>query len=50
MCFIEDTAQWKTFTTRIRLNVSAAGLRLINKKGLNACLKNATAEGLIKNV
>ena len=25
-------------------------LRLINKKGLNACLKNATAEGLIKNV
>jgi len=34
----------------IRLNVSAAGLRLINKKGLSACLKEATAEGLIKNV
>ena len=34
----------------IRLNVSAAGLRLINKKGISACLKEATANGLIKNV
>ncbi|MBS1447194.1 MAG: 50S ribosomal protein L28, partial [Odoribacter sp.] len=41
---------WPEEDRWIRLNVSAAGLRLINKKGLNACLKNATAEGLIKNV
>lgn len=34
----------------IRLNVSAAGLRQINKRGLSACLKDATAEGLIENV
>ena len=37
-------------TFEIRLNVSAAGLRLINKKGISACLKEATANGLIKNV
>ncbi|WP_298614045.1 50S ribosomal protein L28 [uncultured Odoribacter sp.] len=41
---------WPEEDRWIRLNVSAAGLRLINKKGLNACLKDATAEGLIKNV
>ena len=34
----------------IRLNVSADGLRLINKKGLSACLKEATAAGLIKTI
>ena len=34
----------------IRLNVSADGLRLINKRGLNACLKDATAAGLIKTI
>ena len=34
----------------IRLNVTAAGLRLINKKGLSACLKEAVEAGLVKNV
>ena len=41
---------WHEEDRWIRLNVSAAGLRLINKKGLSACLKDAMAEGLIKNV
>ena len=34
----------------VRLNVSAAGLRLINKDGLNACLKRAVEAGLIKTI
>ena len=41
---------WPEEDSWIRLNVSAAGLRLINKKGISACLKEATANGLIKNV
>ncbi len=41
---------WPEEERWVRLNVSAAGLRLINKKGINACLKEATANGLIKNV
>ena len=41
---------WPEEDRRIRWNVSAAGLRLINKKGISACLKEATANGLIKNV
>ena len=41
---------WPEEDRWIRLNVSAAGLRLINKKGISACLKMATEKGLIKNV
>ena len=41
---------WPEEDRWIRLNVSAAGLRLINKKGISACLKEATSNGLIKNV
>ena len=41
---------WPEEDIWISLNVSAAGLRLINKKGISACLKDATANGLIKNV
>ena len=41
---------WPEEDRWIRLNVSAAGLRLINKKGISACLKEATANCLIKNV
>ena len=41
---------WPEEDRWIRLNVSAAGLRLINKKGISAYLKEATANGLIKNV
>ena len=41
---------WPEEDRWIRLNVSAAGLRLINKKCISACLKEATANGLIKNV
>ena len=44
------TFYWPEEDRWIRLNVSAAGLRLINKKGISACLKEATANGLIKNV
>ena len=40
---------WPEEDRWIRLNVSA-GLRLISKKGISACLKEATANGLIKNV
>ena len=41
---------WPEEDRWIRLNVSAAGLRLINKKGISACLKEAAANGLIKNI
>ena len=41
---------WPEEERWVRLNVSAAGLRLINKKAISACLKEATANGLIKNV
>ena len=41
---------WQEEDRWIRLNVSAAGLRLINKKGISACLKEAAANGLIKNI
>jgi large subunit ribosomal protein L28 len=33
----------------IKLNVSAAGLRTINKNGLNATLKDAKSKGFIEN-
>lgn len=33
----------------ITIKVSAAGLRLINKIGLNAALKRAQAQGFVKN-
>ncbi|MCH4896165.1 MAG: 50S ribosomal protein L28 [Marinifilaceae bacterium] len=33
----------------ITIRVSAAGLRLINKIGLNAALKRAQAQGFVKN-
>ncbi len=33
----------------IKLNVSAAGLRTINKNGLNVTLKEAQAKGFIDN-
>ncbi len=41
---------WPEEDRWVRLNVSAAGLRLINKKGLNACLKQAVEQGLIKSI
>ncbi len=41
---------WPEEERWVRLHVSAAGLRLINKKGINACLREATANGLVKNV
>ena len=47
---VKRTFDWPEEDRWIRLNVSAAGLRLINKKGISACLKEATANGLIKNV
>jgi len=34
----------------ISIRVSASGLRLINKIGLNAALKKAQASGFIKNI
>lgn len=34
----------------ISLKVSAAGLRLINKVGLNAALKTAKTKGYVKNI
>jgi large subunit ribosomal protein L28 len=34
----------------ITLNVSASGLRTINKNGLAACLKEAKAKGYIGNI
>jgi large subunit ribosomal protein L28 len=33
----------------IKLNVSAAGLRTINKNGLNVTLKEAKTKGFIEN-
>ncbi|MDR1414835.1 MAG: 50S ribosomal protein L28 [Odoribacteraceae bacterium] len=41
---------WPEEDRWIYLKVSAAGLRLIDKKGLNQCLKEATANGLVKNI
>lgn len=41
---------WPEEDRWISLNVSAAGLRLINKRGLSSCLKEATSVGLIKNI
>lgn len=34
----------------ITLKVSAAGLRIINKKGLNTAIKEAQEKGLIANI
>ena len=41
---------WPEEERWVRLNVSVAGVRRINKKGINACLREATANGLVKNV
>jgi len=41
---------WPEEDRWIRLNVSASGLRLINKKGISACLKDAVKQGLIKTI
>lgn len=41
---------WSEEDRWIHLKVSAAGLRLIDKKGLSLCLKEAIANGLIKNI
>ena len=41
---------WPEKDRWITLKVSAAGLRLIDKKGLDQCLKEAVADGLIKNI
>ncbi len=40
--YLESEDRW------IDLKVSAAGLRIINKKGLEAALKDAEAKGFIK--
>lgn len=39
---------WVEEDCEIYLNVSAAGLRTINKIGLNAALKNAAEKGYLK--
>lgn len=41
--YLSEEDRWVT------LKVSAAGIRTINKKGLNATLKDAKAKGFIKN-
>ena len=41
--FIPEEQRW------ISLRISAAGIRLINKKGLSAALKEATEKGYIVN-
>ena len=41
--YIPEQDRW------ITVKVSCAGLRLINKIGIHAALKRATAEGLIAN-
>ena len=42
--FIPEENRW------ITLNVSAAGIRTINKKGLKAALKAAQENGLVSNI
>jgi large subunit ribosomal protein L28 len=42
--FITEENRWVT------LNVSAAGLRTINKKGLVAALKDARQNGFVSNI
>jgi large subunit ribosomal protein L28 len=42
--YIPEEDRW------IKLNVSAAGLRTINKNGLAATLKDAKAKGYIDNI
>ena len=41
---------WVEQQTWIRLTVSAAGLRIINRIGLDAALKKAAAEGNLKEI
>ena len=41
--FLEEESRWVT------LRVSCAGIRVINKKGLNLALKEAKSKGLINN-
>lgn len=38
---------WAEEDVWVTLNVSAAGIRNISKKGLNACLKEAREKGII---
>jgi len=42
--YLPEEGRW------INLNVSASGLRTINKNGLAACLKEAKAKGYIGNI
>lgn len=41
---------WPEQECWIRIRVSAAGLRLINKIGLNAALERANAQGILNEV
>ncbi len=41
---------WVEQQTWIRLTVSAAGLRIINRIGLDAALKKAASEGNLKEI
>lgn len=41
--FIPEEDRW------VKIKVSAAGIRLINKKGLITALKDAKTQGFIKN-
>lgn len=41
--YLEEEDRW------ITLKVSASGIRLVNKKGLKAVLKEAKEKGFIKN-
>lgn len=40
--YVPSTEEWVT------LKVSAAGMRTINKKGIDACLKEAREKGFLK--
>lgn len=42
--FLEDENRW------VKLKVSAAGMKVINKNGLRSVLKEAKEKGLIENV
>jgi large subunit ribosomal protein L28 len=42
--FLPDENRW------VSLTVSAAGIRTINKNGLNAALKNAREKGLVEKI
>lgn len=42
--FLPDENRW------VSLTVSAAGIRTINKNGLNAALKNAREKGIVEKI